>query len=64
MQKNPFNPYKSLENKIEKYEKVLIAIASFEEGEISSRMDEPGSAEIARKALGKRLCKKLLKEAK
>ena len=44
---------------ITRYEKALIDIASFDEGDDPHCMDEPGSAFVAREALGKRLCKAL-----
>lgn len=55
--------YTTMERLIKKYENALISIASFSDGAIvSGRFDEPGSAEEARKALGKVICKICLKQ--
>jgi len=46
-----------LQKKISKYEKALISIACFGDGdEVSGHFDEPGAAREARKALGKKKC--------
>jgi hypothetical protein len=53
--------FKTVVRRLLKYEKALIGIACFNEGEeVNGSFDEPGSAKEAREALGKAICKQVL----